>query len=60
MKVRKIYGRLIEIRAKKTGVHRCDKECKAHGHLYKHSFKPGATVYGLENGDILISTRRLK
>lgn len=54
-----IYGQIIAIQAKKTGKHRCDAECKRFGHQYEHRFKTGAKVYGLSNGDVLISRRNL-
>ncbi len=54
-----IYGRVLRIEAEKTQPHRCDSECKDFAHKYAHNFKPGAIMYGLSNGDILISTRKL-
>lgn len=54
-----IYGRILEIRAEKTQPHQCDAECTSHGHRYVHTFESrNAKIYGLANGDILISTSR--
>lgn len=52
-----IYGRVIRIDAQKTQKHICDTACKRYGHKYTHGFKSGAKMYGLPNGDILISSR---
>ena len=52
-----IYGRVIRIDAQKTQKHLCDTACKRYGHKYTHGFKSGAKMYGLPNGDILISSR---
>lgn len=52
-----IYGRVIRIDAQKTQKHLCDASCKRHGHKYTHGFKPGAKMYGLPNGDIIITSR---
>lgn len=49
-----IYGRVLAIEAMKTGKHLCDRECKRYGHKYRHDFKPGAVMYGLDDGSILI------
>lgn len=53
-----IYGRVLRIEAKKTQKHICDDECKKFNHSYFHDFKPGAVMYGLPNGDILIKSER--
>lgn len=50
-----IYGRVLRIEAMKTQKHICDADCKRCGHCYFHDFKSGAVMYGLSNGDILIS-----
>lgn len=55
----KIYGRVERINAQKTQPHICDAGCKKFNHRYFHDFKPGAQMYGLPNGDILITTRKL-
>jgi len=52
-----IYGRVLSIDAQKTQPHRCDSECVDFQHKYRHVFKKGAKMYGLPNGDILITTR---
>lgn len=52
-----IYGRLLRIEAQKTQPHVCDAGCKRVGHRYFHDFKPGAVIYGLQNGDLLIQNR---
>lgn len=52
-----IYGRVLRVDAQKTQKHICDAGCKRVGHKYTHGFKPGAKMYGLPNGDILISSR---
>ena len=49
-----IYGRVLAIEAMKTQKHLCDAECKRFGHRYRHDFKPGAVMYGLDDGSILI------
>lgn len=51
-----IYDRVFAITARKGQPHPtvCDAECKAKNHCYIHEFKPGAVMYGLPNGDILI------
>lgn len=51
----RIYGRVLKIEAQKTGAHRnCDAECKRCQHKYVHDFRPGAVMYGLPDGSILI------
>jgi len=48
-----IYGNVEQIKAtKQAGRYR--------GQKFFHDFKPGAQAYGLDNGDILITTRKLK
>lgn len=54
-KLVRIYGRVLRVIAKKTGEHRhCDAKCKRCKHEYFHDFKPGAAMYGLPDGSILI------
>jgi len=53
-----IYGRILEIRAQKTQPHQCDAECKRAGHRYFHPFTSNAQIYGLANGDLLITGRK--
>lgn len=52
-----IYGQILEIRAKKTQSHICDKKCAASDHRYVHKFSSRARILGLSNGDLLITTR---
>lgn len=52
-----IYGCVETIYAKKTQSHICDDDCKAHGHKYYHKFSSKPKMYGLPNGDLLITTR---
>lgn len=49
-----IYGRVLRVDAQKTQTHICDDECKKFGHRYFHEFGPGAKMYGLPDGSILI------
>jgi len=50
----KIYGRVLEIHAQKTGFHYfCDAKCKQVGHKYVHEFKPGAKLLGIPDGAII-------
>ncbi len=53
-----IYGRVLQVEAMKTQKHQCDAECKRCGHCYTHTFKPGAVMLGLPNGDILIRSKK--
>lgn len=51
----RIYGRVLEIHAQKTGFHRnCDAECKRANHKYVHEFKPGAKLMGIPDGSFLM------
>lgn len=52
-----IYGNVQTIYAQKTQSHICDDECKKHGHRYFHDFHSKPKMYGLPNGDLLITTR---
>lgn len=52
-----IYGKVNRIIATKLQKHICDAECKKHGHRYFHDFTSRAKMYGLPNGDLLITTR---
>ncbi len=52
-----IYARVNRIIATKTQKHICDAECKRHGHRYFHDFTSRPKMYGLPNGDLLITTR---
>lgn len=52
-----IYGNVQTIYAQKTQAHICDDECKKHGHRYFHDFHSKPKMYGLPNGDLLITTR---
>ena len=50
-----IYGRIIAIEAQKTQPHKCDDDCKAHDHCYRHDFElDDVKVLGLSDGRILI------
>ncbi len=53
-----IYGRVLLIQAQKTQRHVCDAECKKCEHCYVHEFQPGAAMWGLPNGDILIRSKK--
>lgn len=52
-----IYGNVQTIYAQKTQDHICDDDCKKHGHRYYHEFHSKPKMYGLPNGDLLITTR---
>lgn len=52
-----IYGCVNRIIATKIQKHICDAECKRHGHRYFHDFSSRPKMYGLPNGDLLITTR---
>lgn len=52
-----IYGQVNRIIATKKQKHICDAECKRHGHRYFHDFTSKPKMYGLPNGDLLITTR---
>lgn len=52
-----IYGNVQCIYAKKSQQHICDDDCKKHGHRYYHEFSSKPKMYGLPNGDLLITTR---
>ena len=49
-----VYGKLLAIEAQKTGQHKCDAECKRMRHRYRHDFRSNPSIYGLEDGSILI------
>lgn len=52
---RKIYQRIHKIYASKAGMpHKCDDECRRHGHQYVHAFKESACIYGLPDGSLLV------
>ena len=53
-----IYGKTLEIRAQKTQDHVCDAACQRANHKYKHTFKSNAQIYGLPNGDVLITNKK--
>lgn len=53
-----IYAQVDKIYATKKQSHICDAECKAHGHRYFHTFTSKPKMYGLPNGDLLITSRR--
>jgi hypothetical protein len=51
----RIYGRVLEIHAQKTGPHRnCDAECKRANHKYVHDYQPGAKLMGIPDGAFLM------
>lgn len=52
-----IYAEVNRIIATKRQKHICDAECKRHGHRYFHDFTSRPKMYGLPNGDLLITTR---
>jgi hypothetical protein len=52
-----VYSQVNRIIATKTQEHVCDAECKRHGHRYFHDFTSRPKMYGLPNGDLLITTR---
>jgi|SRR5215470_1506473 len=54
-----IYGAVLSIDAQKTQVHQCDGKCKQYKHRYRHVFRTRPNMYGLKNGDILITSRTL-
>ncbi len=54
-----IYGAVLSIDAQKTQAHQCDSTCTKFRHKYRHVFKSKPKMYGLPNGDILITTRHL-
>lgn len=49
-----VYHRLLRIEARKGPGHRCDAGCKRANHSYFHDFGPGAVVYGLPDGSLVI------
>lgn len=53
-----IYGRVDKIFAIKTQPHACDAGCKRNGHRYVHTFEAPVQMYGLDSGEILLSTRK--
>ena len=53
-----IYSNIEEIRAQKKQGHICDAECKRVNHRYVHKFSSNAAIYGLPNGDVLITGRK--
>jgi hypothetical protein len=53
----KIYERLSKVYAQKGPGHKCDPACKRAGHWYYHVFTSRPKMYGLANGDVLISSR---
>jgi hypothetical protein len=53
----KIYERLSKVYAQKGPGHKCDPACKRAGHWYYHVFTSRPKMYGLSNGDVLISSR---
>jgi hypothetical protein len=57
-----VYGRVLQVLAQKTQVHRCDAGCKKVGHRYYHNFKTGPKEYGLPAGAVIVlpSGRRVK
>jgi hypothetical protein len=50
----KIYGRVIRVEAQKTQKHICDAACKKASHCYYHEFQPGAAIYGMPDGSLVI------
>ena len=53
-----IYQNVDRIYATKKQSHICDDECKKSGHRYFHDFKSKPRMYGLPNGDLLITSRK--
>lgn len=50
-----IYPDIHEIWAQKPPDHGgCNPKCEGNGHLYRHEFNRGATIYGLPNGALYI------
>lgn len=52
----KVYERIEEIIARKGPGHRCDAECRAAGHLYRHKFskRHNARIFGNRDGSLTI------
>lgn len=53
-----IYSNIESIHAQKGQQHICDAECKRVNHRYVHKFSSNAAIYGLPNGDVLITGRK--
>lgn len=53
-----IYQQVDRIYATKRQSHICDSECKKNGHRYFHDFTSKPRMYGLPNGDLLITTNK--
>lgn len=54
-----IYGSIGRIEGTKTQRHICDDECVAYGHRYYHNFKSKPKMYGLPDGSLLVTNRRM-
>ncbi len=50
-----IYSRIITVYASKAGIpHRCDSKCRAAKHVYRHTFKRKAGIYGTSDGRLIV------
>jgi hypothetical protein len=54
-----VYGAIGRIEGTKTQKHICDSKCKSYGHRYYHNFSSKPRMYGLPDGSLLITKRRI-
>jgi hypothetical protein len=54
----KIYQQAVHIVAIKPEDHRCDPACVRAKHTYIHKFSKAVRVWGMPNGDIVLSTKK--